>query len=141
MTKDLHTELDQVLRHLADGLDHLQKEPVMSVFRYVLEYGSVWTPAPLPSEIPRMEAQNCFANCIALATVEDDLRYVEGYGISPEVGFPVYHAWLVDGDDRVIDPTWDRPERRSYRGVVVPLKFVLSLPYTGMALEALCASC
>jgi hypothetical protein len=32
----------------------------------------------------------------------------------------MWHAWNIDENDTVIDPTWRYPERSIYRGVVIP---------------------
>lgn len=48
---------------------------------------------------------NCFGNALNAVLVNPDLIYVEGY--SNGGFFPMHHAWVVDGNGTVFDPTWD----------------------------------
>jgi hypothetical protein len=48
----------------------------------------------------------CFRNAFRLARRRKDLRYAEGFAwcVTPHA-----HAWCIDPQDRVIDPTWEYP--------------------------------
>lgn len=49
----------------------------------------------------------CYENAYYLAQTRG-LYYVEGVAISrPELPLPLDHAWCVDHDGRVLDPTWE----------------------------------
>lgn len=92
---------------------------------FVLKNGREWTSSVYDLPSGRGVPRACYHNCQTLLFA--DMRrvkpqgfvYVEGYACSAAVGFPFVteHAWLVDRDGRVIDPTWDDPEHSAYFGV------------------------
>lgn len=54
--------------------------------------------------------KQCYANCqqVVLHNHTDiEFQYIEGYGLSPKLGIPIQHAFLVV-DGKVFDPTWFR---------------------------------
>lgn len=58
----------------------------------------------------------CFQNAtLAALSHPDQLVYVEGYAVSATLPIPLPHAWLVDGEGNVIDPTW--PDGSEYFGI------------------------
>ena len=71
----------------------------------------------MPGGIRRRKAGHCFANAFALVARHSYLRYVEGFALGP-LAMAIHHAWCADGDDRVIDPTWDLMGL-AYFGIVV----------------------
>lgn len=60
--------------------------------------------------------KECFRNAIHLA-LEEDLAYVEGYALRPNLPLLIHHAWCVGEAGEVIDPTWKDPEGGLYCGV------------------------
>jgi hypothetical protein len=72
----------------------------------------------------RGRKKECFKNAFEYARKYESqgVRYVEGYGLS-DIGLAMHHAWCVDADGRVMDPTWEY-EETSYVGVVLPLTLV-----------------
>lgn len=58
----------------------------------------------------------CFANA-SRRMWATSARYTEGVALRPSLGILIHHAWLVGPDNRVFDPTWDRPEECEYVGV------------------------
>ena len=97
-----------------------------SVEVFLLSYGEEFGKATLPDYLTAMAPRMCFQNCFELAELEDDLTYCEGYILRPGV-FPlvVHHAWLVDTDDSVIEPTiTDDPLGLDYFGVRLPFETV-----------------
>lgn len=87
----------------------------------VFEYGQLWTPMSLPSDIPRGTPKECFSNAFHLAMEDPTLTYVEGYAQSPMI--PTLHAWVVTPDGEVIDNTWDSPEVNAYYGIAFETDF------------------
>jgi hypothetical protein len=92
--------------------------PHPNAYAYVLEHGEPFAAAPLPRPYPyrRFRAPRaCFRNAGRLAMEHEELTYVEGYACDPSHGATIKHAWCVDPDKRVVDPTW---RDASDRGVV-----------------------
>ena len=106
-------------KFLYSGLEH-----------FTLMHGAAWTPAELPLDIPVGEARMCFKNAFELV-MGDPRRYhyVEGYASGY---IPVHHAWAVDQQGRVVDPTWSdrRPGNpvtgRIYVGTSFNFRYVVN---------------
>lgn len=82
---------------------------------FVLEHGRVFKSQALPKRFKRGKLGLCFMNAAKL--MQDtyaELYYVEGWASNI---IPMHHAWVVDSDGNVIDPTWSEPESRVYFGV------------------------
>lgn len=91
----------------------------------LLQHGRFWTPRQLPSHIPHMTPKMCFENAFRVASRRKNLRYVEGVAMG--VIIPVHHAWCVDEDGNVIDPTWASTQTdvgEAYFGVTFPVTLV-----------------
>lgn len=73
------------------------------------------------------QAKQCFLNATAIALVRDDVTYVEGFALDPGIPIPVEHAWLVDDNGHVIDPTWDESRGHLYYGVPFEKDFVATM--------------
>lgn len=50
-------------------------------------------------------AKMCYMNAFRLAQTNPTYRYAEGYVVPHTVSLPLDHAWVVDKDNKVIDPT------------------------------------
>jgi hypothetical protein len=73
-----------------------------------------------------MPANQCFQNAYHLAFASNDLTYCEGWGDPGRDGL-FLHAWCVNEQGKVVDPTWHRDsgyEPASYLGVRFPLSLV-----------------
>jgi len=69
--------------------------------------------------------KQCYYNSFKLATT-CDLIYCEGFAINKAVNyFPFEHAWCIDHEDNVIDPTWD--DGIDYFGIAFSTNFVVEL--------------
>lgn len=98
---------------------------------FVLENGQAYEWHPLPKKYSNKKKygtiKQCFANATALSFDFPELTYVEGYASTV---IPTQHAWCVDSEGRVIDPTWrveDREEKyypHGYFGVPISRKLL-----------------
>ena len=87
--------------------------------KFILEHGYFYDEmSPLHASFKRGALGDCYMNAGRAAWDNPDLRYVEGYAVPGTVAFPMMHAWLIDLDGRVIDPTW--ANGAAYFGVVIP---------------------
>lgn len=87
----------------------------------VLRHGREFAGRPLPARYAQGTPKHCFYNAQTLAArSRGRLRYVEGFGIT-SIGLPLPHAWCIDPDERLVDPTWQTPESCYYYGVVIPM--------------------
>lgn len=79
--------------------------PIPAPAALLLEHGREWTERRFTGW--RGTPKACFANAQYLARTRKGLRYVEGFATRM---IPVEHAWCIDAEGRVIDPTWDAGE-------------------------------
>lgn len=96
---------------------------------YILEHGQSWGPRIFPKHIEQGPERECFRTSALLATEHPELRYVEGYATAI---IPTEHAWLVDSNGNVIDPTWGAEYSKGrcphdYFGVAIPIETVLKI--------------
>jgi hypothetical protein len=86
-----------VIRHCDDELH-----------AYVLKFGKFYEGRPLPDKYERGRRGNCFCDATMMTVHNDGLRYVEGFAFHLNLGphFLMHHAWCLDRDNRVVDPTW-----------------------------------
>lgn len=114
MTQEEAT-LTQMLQSHIDGFGHLGFPALME--RFVMRNGSFAHGSSLPAGIKAGRMKECFSNAAHLLDIHDGLTYVEGYGFTPGVPFPVHHAWCVNSKGEVIDNTWRDPAQCQYIGV------------------------
>jgi hypothetical protein len=96
---------------------------------FVLTHGSDYAPGERPADVPQMRMGDCFRNAFILAQMRRRLTYVEGWAL---FFIPTHHAWCIDAEGRVVDPTWvdDDPRftelwaARCYVGVPFTLSFL-----------------
>lgn len=82
-----------------------------------LEFGRRWNNSKLPDDVKRGQPKQCYRQARALALDQPErFIYVEGYAFH-ESPVPIHHAWCVDKNGNVADPTWAYTERAIYCGV------------------------
>ena len=81
-----------------------------------LTQGKAWSKADR-KKVKAAPPGECFRNASELALANPELTYVEGFGCTAQVGMALHHAWVVDPQGKVIDPTW--LHGTSYCGVPV----------------------
>jgi len=77
------------------------------------------------TEVERGEMKACFQNAYHLA-MEKDWTYCEGYAIAKGL-IPILHAWVLDGEGKVVDPTWEG--EAEYFGCEFPWKWVMGITF------------
>jgi hypothetical protein len=119
--------VDDLLGKIA-GIENISR----AYGRFILDHGRSWKAQPLPRGVKRGEMKRCFENAQRFAAGlfrkgRESWTYVEGYACSGDLSIPVpaHHAWLVDGQGTVVDPTWRSPERSYYFGVAFETSYVL----------------
>jgi hypothetical protein len=114
--------------------------PGCAFLTVILEKGQKFKNGPFIGYGKRRRAGRCYSNALKLAT-RRRLRYVEGFAISrtvieqikafndPSLTWwhprnTIYrHAWCLDAEDRVVDPTWEYHGSDQYMGVSIDLDF------------------
>lgn len=96
-TNQCHAYVTQLVGHFKDS------SPI--TYRVLAERGQVF-PHRAASQPVLGELGECYVNAYYLAH-NQGLYYVEGLAIVPSIGFPMEHAWCVDADGHVYDPTWE----------------------------------
>ena len=90
---------------------------------FVLANGREFKIEPGPVKFRMGEARQCFMNSFHLSQIprEPSLIYCEGFAMGV---IPLLHAWCVDSNGNVYDPTWN-PIGTAYFGVPFDEKFVM----------------
>lgn len=98
--------------------------PEASMEGFVLKQGEDFEVPDSPPDIDLMTPKECFSNAAQMTVVDvfnqygEDLEYVEGFVMSPNVPFPIHHAWVTKkGTNTVIDPTLGWRPNSAYIGV------------------------
>lgn len=81
-------------------------------------YGNYMEGTKRPKGLRKQKNKACYKNALELAASNKTLKYVEGYANNLIV---CEHAWCVDADGKVVDPTWRDPEKCQYLGVILDL--------------------
>lgn len=84
---------------------------------FVVRKGKEYVGRPLPAKFPKMPAKYCFHNAAQLVRRRRNLRYCEGFITNDGMPLTIHHAWVLDADDGVVDPTVEAPETWEYMGV------------------------
>lgn len=92
----------------------------------ILGYGLEMSAIPLPANIRPGRQKTCYHTCQQLSFSRKGLTYVEGYALCSEVSFAVEHAWLINTNGEVIDPTWN-PPGLAYLGIPLKTKWLKSI--------------
>lgn len=75
------------------------------LYDFVLSTGLAYQGQPLPKRYRMRAAKACFYNSRQLVLGSKTLRYCEGFAMNEKLHFAFEHAWALDPQDRVIDPT------------------------------------
>lgn len=117
--------LDELISFIAR---QTEGEKTFGASTALIRYGRRFTViAAKPSWLRMGEKRNCFNTATAYAVTRNDIFYVEGYALEPELPFPVQHAWLVDANGQVIDPTYEDTTDHVYFGIPFKRDFVFDI--------------
>ena len=91
--------------------------------RFVLDYGWLYEPTPVPPGIQPGTKNECHANAARLYSENNTFVYCEGFALLKSGATPRIHAWVTDGHGAAIDNTWPQPGV-AYAGVPFKTIFV-----------------
>jgi hypothetical protein len=129
----LETLRNGIAHHLETMVRLLKSAGVLDVsfYEFIQRHGKFYEGQKRPKGIRKGVVKECFSNSQKhLLGLYDTrkYRYVEGFAASLEVGFPIYHGWLVNVETgKVLDLTWRKPEESVYFGVMFKTDFVNSV--------------
>ncbi len=115
-------DIKEALQEQRDNWEHLGVPRPIEDF--VLRWGTSRSGQLFAGE--QWQIKKCYSNAMELA-IRDGLNYVEGFAGRLDVPFLFSHAWCEDEDGKVIDPTWDDPEKAVYMGVSFPRAMALGV--------------
>jgi hypothetical protein len=81
--------------------------------------------SPEHEDFTRGALGECYMNAGRALHTHPHLHYVEGYAVPGNIPFPMMHAWLVDDEGRVIDPTWE--DGAAYFGMIIGRHTVMEI--------------
>lgn len=117
------------VRRYAEALQRISppESAMHRIATLVLTHGIEQVGAGKPAGVRYGKPKLCFTNALNLAMDRKDLVYMEGYGAWH---IPTLHAWCVDPQGRVIDPTWryakEDAHQVQYLGLPIKLDYVLA---------------
>ncbi|GAA2672702.1 hypothetical protein GCM10010400_38450 [Streptomyces aculeolatus] len=89
-------------------------------FHLLLTHGRLFTYERRPAEVRKLPDRECYDNAARTARAHRDRGLIYAEGFATTHGFPLPHAWCVDPDGGVVDPTWDQPDpTTAYLGVAL----------------------
>lgn len=121
--QDLHGFLSQLAK--------MKDAYKFNLERHLLE-NARWMPPPPPYKprpkgIRKQANKMCYRNSLMLAMSRPGWKYVEGYALGI---IPTQHAWCVDEEGRVVEPTW-KQSGSAYFGIAMEPDDVLK--YCGLS--------
>lgn len=97
--------MSQLRGHIEAIINLMGEKEAPIEFQLLKKYGKEMHPKKHPLR-GSMKKQECYANAYALASNESAYRYCEGHATTKSLGLAIAHAWVIDRDGKVIDPTW-----------------------------------
>lgn len=107
---------------------HSQMSGLQTIEGFVVEYGDEFLGQHLPEGMKPMAPRMCFKNCFEVAENDSSLTYCEGFIVRSTLPLTIHHAWLIEEDGTVVEPTvTDAIEGLSYFGVQLPFESVADI--------------
>jgi hypothetical protein len=107
--KNLYSHIKQVSDFYQKNTGGAEGKRVYdNTYDLVAKEGKFFKPAAsLPEGVKRGKMKECYRNAAMLAMENDDYTYCEGIAYSKAInGFPFNHAFCIDKEGNVVDPTW-----------------------------------
>lgn len=118
----LNNILNQIVTLVSGNKNELK---YCCVEEFVLKNGNYYEINNKSFDIRYGEKGDCFKNALNFSMFKG-LTYCEGYSLIRSI--PMLHAWCVDKDNFVVDPTWDEDMNTGiYFGVKFPSDFVWTI--------------
>lgn len=110
------------------ALEHIKligsKISSRNIYAFVGQHGREFHVAVRPWHMTMDGEKQCFKNA-TLRMISENLIYCEGFVFVH--GVPIHHAWCLDPEGRVVDPTIPDQERWEYVGIPMQYDFVLEI--------------
>lgn len=118
------TSLRGYVEFLADVQKKNCRGEKISPAEWLLAHGRDFLVGPRTFAGRRMKMKECFRNAAQRALRDPGLAYAEGY---VHAVIPIEHAWLVDKDGCVVDPTLRNGDGRvqNYFGVAIRTSYLM----------------
>ena len=91
-----------------------------STHEFILRHGWLFRPRKFPAKYRQWKGgyHDCLYNALELSVGSGELAYVEGFAMAAGTsGRPTAHAWCVDANGNVVDPTWHEITGLEYCGL------------------------
>ena len=92
----------------------------------MLAHGRLMPQETAPCDIEMGKPKECFSNSQDLVLTDSTLTYVEGYATYEQLPIAVPHAWTLNTEGKVVDPTWTQ-ENRYYFGIALETNWLLDV--------------
>ncbi len=90
--------------------------------RFILKHGLPFTEH---TKVELGTQKECFKNAATLALSSPSYRYYEGYILRAELPLLIHHAWCVNGEAKIADPTLRDSSNTEYYGAEFDHKILL----------------
>lgn len=100
----MSTELKELIEHERD-VWKLVGTGNWVLHEFILRHGQPFVSQPLPKRFKMRQIKACYWNAYKVMRNNPRLRYAEGYMYVPGCPLLFHHAWCVDAQNRVVDPT------------------------------------
>lgn len=126
---EMHDALHQHLEAMATFMRALSNPgkplPYAGMEDFVLREGRDMDLTPTDPQLEMGTAKECFANATHYMLQNQGCVYAEGYVISPKLPIAIHHAWVLNPEGLVLDPTLEWREGAAYMGVSFTRKDLL----------------
>jgi hypothetical protein len=120
--RDLYSVMDKTNVMISNNFPKDTGMKYKGNYDMVLKEGSFFEVQERPKKIKQGEMKQCYTNAGRLALDDDNYTYCEGFASTKQFGIPFAHAWCIDKQGKVVDPTWK--DGASYFGIKFSTDFL-----------------